>query len=581
MLFRLPEQLQTELLAYDPTLKALARSQQQKKQAKKATHPLGNPNDLIPDDIIRSSVLQDAINNINGNPAAARFQIFTKIVDVATPEARTVTIAILYHYEQCWYAAWLPPKGKEDEYLYGYAYAHKDTATAMKMIPRPVKEDFELNHSIRKQYGRSTFHMRHDTVTVEQVRTSQYDSQVKRWNIPGVASYYKKSGDMYQAIKGFEEALRNKLPFWTDSRGIFDRVRSTSISKLLVEEVPDDTLGDPKTWQPSYESLIKLMDATVDDIYSYRLSEYKSLNTIRHIIETPYFRRWIQQHCDEAIKRFNDPATKTMAEVKRPWITIKTYLSAIRGVHSLWPDCPIDYYQNNINALIGVSFRLNHNERTFEWLREHMPVASFFHMLNKYYEEQEAEIAQNQNSYRRNWSFNERLGRNVHSFSDLTDALSMLTQVLSQGELEPPKRWRIAEFHDYVQGEAWKIKNPNEGLPQDLFPQPVKVELNGESWSFFQPYDTHQLSSWGQAVRNCVGSATHYAEDCKKKKHFIVLCMLNGKPQFTIQLTVDMGMMSVKQIAGIANQSLTQEQKDQYTKAFGLALQSRNNQLNS
>jgi len=314
--------------------------------------------------------------------------------------------------------------------------------------------------------------------------------------------------------------------------------------------------------------------------YPYRLVEYRSFASIKHIINTPYFRRWIQQQCDLSIATFNNPATEYAADVKRPWLTIKAYLGAINSIYAIWPNCPIDYYQNNIDVLLGVTFRLNQNEKTFEWLRQHMPIASFIGILSKFYQEQLQEAKKdNRLHHRRSLYYSERLGRNVFSFSDLSDALSMLTQVLSHGDLEPPKRWRIAEFHDYVQGEAWKIKNPNEGLPQDLFPQPVKVQLDGETWLFFQPYDTHQLSSWGQAVRNCIGSATHYAEDCKKKKHFIVLCMIDGKPQFTIQLTVDMGMMSVKQIAGIANKSLTQEQKDQYTQAFGLALQSRNAQL--
>jgi len=57
--------------------------------------------------------------------------------------------------------------------------------------------------------------------------------------------------------------------------------------------------------------------------------------------------------------------------------------------------------------------------------------------------------------------------------------------------------------------------------------------------------------------------------------------MIDSKPQFTIQLTVDMGMMSVKQIAGISNQRLDEIQKAQYTKAFGLALQSREAALKS
>jgi hypothetical protein len=153
--------------------------------------------------------------------------------------------------------------------------------------------------------------------------------------------------------------------------------------------------------------------------------------------------------------------------------------------------------------------------------------------------------------------------------------------VLDKHELAPPKRWRITEFHDYVQAESWKIHNPNEKLPQDLFPEPVKVQINNELWTFFQPNDTHQLAMWGQAVRNCVGSASGYAEGVRKKKHFIVLCMVEGKPQFTIQLKVEGGMMSVDQIKGLSNQNLTIDQKDQYTEAFRNALQLRTKQLSS
>jgi hypothetical protein len=56
------------------------------------------------------------------------YREFTKV----TTEG-TITHAILYHYEQVWYAAWLPPKGKETDYVYGYTYAYKDTATACKV----------------------------------------------------------------------------------------------------------------------------------------------------------------------------------------------------------------------------------------------------------------------------------------------------------------------------------------------------------------------------------------------------------------------------------------------------------------
>jgi hypothetical protein len=199
----------------------------------------------------------------------------------------------------------------------------------------------------------------------------------------------------------------------------------------------------------------------------------------------------------------------------------------------------------------------------------------------------------------------------------------MLHKVLCDKEaknetLTPPKRWRLTEFHDYVQTEAWKVEHTNHKLPQDLFPTPIKVQvehtekvnatstsdkmiynindnlnygrpildlINGHyesttvNYTFFQPIDTHQLAAWGQAVRNCVGDASSYADGVRKKKHFIVLAMLDNKPTFTIQLEVDMGMMSVKQIVGMSNSRLTDDQKNSYTVAFKLALHERESKL--
>jgi hypothetical protein len=44
--------------------------------------------------------------------------------------------------------------------------------------------------------------------------------------------------------------------------------------------------------------------------------------------------------------------------------------------------------------------------------------------------------------------------------------------------------------------KAWTIKNPNQALPQDLFPTPIKVLDDNElTWTFIQPIDTHQLSN--------------------------------------------------------------------------------------
>lgn len=573
MEFRLPQELQIELLAYDPKLKALTRSEQPKKQTKKSKYPFGNPNDLIPADIIKSTDLQTAIDYINRSAAADRWQVFTKVVNIATPEANTITHAILYHYEQGWYAAWLPPKGIEHEYVYGYAYAYKDNETAWKALPSTIKREKE--DATLVAYGRSQFYVKRGVVTKEDISKSTDDRAVNYWNIAGVPSYYQKSGNIYRAIKTFEKALITTIPTWSDSRYIFDRLRAKSLHKFLIPSCKELYAA---TWQPSAQSLLDLIDMNVE-VDTYRYQQFTAWRCIRHIIDTPFFRKWIKEQCNECIKAFNDPATTTQVQIGKYWNRICMLLNRIVSVHLIWPDCPIDYYQNNIDVLLGTNYYYNQAINTNSWLREYMPVASFFSILNKFYEAAHAEHLANQ--HRRNYNYDEKLCINVYRFSELSDTLSMLTQVLATKELEPPKRWRITEFHDYVQGEAWKIKNPNQSLPQDLFPQPVKVTLDNETWTFFQPIDTHQLSSWGQAVRNCVGSAQHYAEDCRKKKHFLVLCMINGKPQFTIQLTVNMGLMSVNQIAGIANQRLDDSQKEQYTKAFGMALQSRTSLLKS
>jgi hypothetical protein len=83
--------------------------------------------------------------------------------------------------------------------------------------------------------------------------------------------------------------------------------------------------------------------------------------------------------------------------------------------------------------------------------------------------------------------------------------------------------------------------------------------------------DTHQLSQWGQAVRNCVGNGI-YTEDIKKRLHFIVFCMLDNKPKFTIQLKLNHGLMAVQQIAGISNVKLNDNEKSLYTETFRQAL---------
>ena len=576
MQFQLPTNLQTKLIAYDPQLKALARTQTQS-TTKKSKYPLGNPVDLIPNDIITADRLQDAIDAINKEQAPGRYREFTKV----TTEG-TITHAILYHYEQVWYAAWLPPKGKEADYIYGYTYAYKDTDTTRKALPYALRG--ATDDCVSKPSGRSMFVTYTQQVTKQDVIDGR---DTRNWNI-GVTAYAKKSRRLHEPIKRFEAQVQMSIPQWEDSRNIFERIKTTCIADLLTRSHNTDYwINRSKSeWLPSVDNVFNFIKQN-DAYSSYNIIDNgcSGYTDILRILDTPFFRKWIQNKCNESIKLFNDPGNDAKINILQPWNTIFYLCKQIKTIHNIWGDkCPLDYYQTNLNALLGVTIDSGYRTKAnWPWLVQHMPVASFFTWINKFHETKEAEQAAIPVHYAsHDYYKSTSTGLYVYDFRELEDTMSMVTTVLEdKGELVPPKRWRITEFHDYVQAEAWKVSNVNEGLPQDLFPAPIKVQHNDQQWTFIQPIDTHQLAAWGQAVRNCVGNATNYAEGVRKKQHFIVLCMIDNKPQFTVQLKVSMGMMTVDQIAGLSNARLTEEQRESYTKVFGQALQQREEVLAS
>jgi hypothetical protein len=575
MQFQLPTNLQSELIAYDPQLKALARSQKQS-TPRKSKYPLGNPVDLIPNDIITAARLQDAIDAINKEQAPGRYREFTKV----TAEG-TITHAVLYHYEQVWYAAWLPSKGKETDYIYGYTYAYKDTDTTRKVLPGTIRR--ATDDCLSKPSGRCTFVTYTQQVTKQDIIDGK---DGRNWNMPGVNAWAKKSRRLREPINRFELQVQLSIPQWEDSRNIFERIKVTCIADVLTGQLHAEYWENTNksNWLPSVNVLFDFINKqNAHDSYNVFSQDLYSYKSILYILDTPFFRKWIQAKCNESIELFNDSSNTLKNNILQPWNTIFHLCKQIKNIHNIWGDaCPLDYYQTNLNALLGVNCYPSYQTKTgFPWLVNHMPVASFFTWINKFYETKEAERLANTYHHMRYYMSNQT-GLYVYPFRELEDTLSMVATVIEdKGELAPPKRWRITEFHDYVQAEAWKISNANEKLPQDLFPTPIKVQHNDQQWIFIQPIDTHQLAAWGQAVRNCVGNATNYAEGVRKKQHFIVLCMIDNKPQFTVQLKVSMGMMTVDQIAGISNARLTEEQRESYTKVFGQALQQREKVLAS
>jgi hypothetical protein len=575
MEFRLPANLQTKLVAYDPQLKALARTKKES-TTKRSKYPLGNPIDLIPSDIITATELQNAIDFINQSAAPGRYREFTKDTD-----AGTITHAILYHYESAWYAAWLPSSDKKTDYIYGYTYAYKDTATTRKALPYALRSAKVNDDCISKPSGRCTFVTYTQQVTKQDVINGK---DTRNWNIPDVSAWAKKSRRLHESINRFQTQVQLSIPQWEDSRTTFERIKTTCIADLLTCSYNTDywTTRNKSQWLPSVDVVLNFIKDyhTIDTPSIIEISrDYKS---ILHILDTPFFRKWIQSKCNESIASFNNPDNNTKKNIQQPWNVIFYLCKQIKTIHDIWGDkCPLDYYQTNLNALLSISVDSGYRTKvSFPWLVQHMPVASFFTWINKVYETKEAERSVHYGSH--GYYKSSDTGLYVYPFRELQDTLSMVTTVLeNKGELVPPKRWRITEFHDYVQAEAWKITNVNEGLPQDLFPAPVKVQHNEQQWTFIQPIDTHQLAAWGKAVRNCVGNATGYAEGVRKKQHFIVLCMIDNRPQFTVQLKVSMGMMTVDQIAGISNARLSDEYRESYTQVFRQALQQREEVLAS
>ena len=565
MEFFLPQNLQTQLISYDPTLKKLARTTRAASTSAKPKSPLGQPYDIIPPSVIKTSLVQDAVDLINGEPAQQRIHEFKSIVGILD-EAESITTAILYHYESCWYAAWLPPKGQEGEYVYGYAYAYKNTDTARKVVPHRVEDNIDNCNLVK--YGRSEFITYQEQITKEAIIAGNSRSN---WVLAGLS--WKKGSNVRDAVSNFVTSLKKTIPIWEDHSGIniFQRLKDISwISLLDLEHLVDKELA--LTWKPSVENLFKIIDDSVHNSV-YVFDKYRSDAKIRHIIDKPFFRKWIQSKCDECVVQFNNKFNSFRRCVRQPWEQIDSLFEAIIYINEIWPECPIDYYQSHVEELTCLYSLGNTLPCTDKWLQKNMPVASFFHMLAKFMAEEKQKPTGIRN-------IDSRTGLTRRYFTDWKDTAAMIGTVLAADKtLEVPKRWRLTEFHDHVQAEAWKIEHTNQTLPQDLFPAPVKVQVDEQTWTFLQPIDLHQLAAWGQAVRNCVGNAKHYADDVKKKKHFIVLAMVDHKPLFTIQLEVNNGIMSVKQIKGVANQSLSDNERDTYTEAFGTALKKRNEEL--
>ena len=558
MEFRLPENLHLQLLDYDPALKALAKEKKAAEKPegarKKSKYPIGNINDLIPANIVDPAAMQTAIDQLNASVAPEKHHVFyTRLSSVTGRKVK----AILYYWESVWVAAWFP--NADEDYLYGFSYAVSITKAGRKGL-RQISfnrdsMDLVVADMETRKYGRVDYHVHTATVTLDTVCSSRS----YHWDPFNVNEWTEKGKLMKRnCIKLFTEEMRTRVPVWKDE-DVFARVdkKINNLDYLFGQSL---SMFGYKTPEEADVSWVPTAANTGNKIRKY-------LDIPVVIFAKPFVQKELQLACDAAIKTFNDPNAIDSRSAVKPIKRFIAYMEGIRWIHSLWPDAPIDYYQTYKEALSSVDFNgwgmtylINRYVKAREWLQEHMPIASMFLILDKAVREEMLRVDAKNNPIS---------GLIIYA---LRDTFAMINNVLEADKpLDPPARWRLTEFHDHVQSEAWKIKNKKEDLPQDLFPTPIKITHQEHTWTFLQPMDTHQLSQWGQAVRNCVGTGG-YAENVKKRLQFIVLCMLDGKPKFTIQLKLNHGLMSVQQIAGISNARLNDEEKSLYTETFKQAL---------
>ena len=415
--------------------------------------------------------------------------------------------------------------------------------------------------------------------------------RILQWNRSCSSGYYS-SDDFFERIKGNNNSLhylfkiqyetqlktllgrdqsnahyRSNGRNWYDENG---RIREQNRQKLIKNIIPDDFV-------PDYESVLKIYK----DLTEYEiLFQYNFFNK-------KFIRRIITEACNKINASFEvsnnilaTPEERNMEKIMGPILKLDKYFKHVTFIYKIWQDqVPFDHLQN-INLLSSVEIPNDSYYQDlcnlYKWLKINMPISTYIQLIDTHYKAQ----IDDWNEKHENSSYTYNKDRNYNKFvevydmrfSDLNDSINMLTGLIKQHgiDFKKPKRWRIAEFHDYVTAESWKLRNENEKLPQDLFPKPIKVtlDLNGAlnivQMTFFQPKDTHQLAEYSERIR--------------KKKNFIVLAMIENKPRYTIQLSLDRGILHVDQIADVSNALLDDQQRNNTEKLFKEALKIRDNQ---
>jgi hypothetical protein len=585
MQFQLPQNLLKQVVAYDPVLKPIYQKIEQANNPKNANAgprlSLGVIDCLVPTDLISAADQLKITTDLNQQEVARRIYQYND----------DKCVALIVHHKSQWMAWWfIKPSyllghaevAKLHNYLFGFSIAFKNTpATIAKFdgdnpvlgwVSRNSNDAIRFNTYGKRsevKAGRSKFVVKTVCVTEEMVlggvNVVPYRDKLNSYS---TSMRYKRDA-MYNWI----ELFSHSIPRWHDE-SLFTRVMEKGDVRACV--FGSDAVAGDKADRSFHDLLIGSME------HAYRYGLPESLQSIQQTLNTPYFKKEANKVFDEVLKRYSDPDTDKRSYVNMPVTLFSHKVEKLHHFLRIYNNATLDHLQQMWELAGNIStIRVPSAQGVIDWLRENMPITSFIQIIAKKVEENADRISSNRNEHY-------RTGTVLIELHELNDTISMLEQLHKHQhgyngseklELARPNRWRINEFHDYLAAECFKISTPNEKLPQDFLPQPVRVEEGGQKYSFFQPCDVHQLGSWGKAVRNCVGSADSYRKGIKNKTHFIFLVMLDNQPRYTVQAKLRNGRLNVEQIADICNKSLTSEQRAYCEAAFGQIIHIRNAEL--
>ena len=571
---------------------------------------LGAPERMIPFEVVPEKAQNNAVADINACGVEHRIRVWRN--------AANRIIAFISHYESMWSAFWLAPAGSD--YLYGATACCKDTAavrqkvfdrgryrvmasTAQRSpanrIGNQVTEGFSAEAMERVKYGRC-YYLRTTVLITRDLITQGFIYPV--WRQLHECNFTDSKGsDQRKVANEIVQDFKTHpvIPYWVDETFLLSKSRlvdnintiwyclestrrkcfpSGSEYFLSSKIVPYAEFHHTVEWWTAYFSS------------QFTFGEYQSLTS--EFINKPAVQALLRKAVNDTQTIFDlaqgdDPAHWNKQRVGAPMLNFDHWLWWCNTLRKVWPDCSQDVLVNHFDLLQHLrpdTMKHLDDLATVQWLSNNMPINSLLSIFEKGIAKVHAEWdgSAQRLRYTSNSLYADE-GRNniiLYQLNDLKDTFNSIYDIMRAGrELPKPSRWRLAEFHDHVVAESWKIRNTDYELPQDLFPKPFHTKVGDTKFTIIQPISAHQLAQWGQAARNCVGGSG-YSSDIRAKKHFILMIMLDNKPRYTVQLKLRGQSLDVVQIKDIGNRQLSQDEQDKVEAAIGTALLTREQELN-